>query len=84
MSIAVMSLCEYEPEPKSYLEILDDHISDKEVEMIEAFRKLSYDRQNLFFHKMKYQAIEYKTDEPRRCKIGGEFHMLKSIKEEKS
>lgn len=44
-------------------ENLESHISDKELEILEAYRGLPKERQELFYHKLKAEAIEYKSDE---------------------
>lgn len=41
---------------------LENHIADKEIEIIEAFRNLPSERQEAFYHKIKYEAIEYKKE----------------------
>ena len=38
---------------------LEDHIAEKEIEILEAFRSLPKERQAAFYHKIKYEAIEY-------------------------
>jgi len=43
----------YEP-----INILKNHIGDREMEIITAFRELSAEKQELFYHKIKAEAIE--------------------------
>jgi len=41
------------------IEQLSNHISEKEIEILEAFRSLPKERQEAFYYKIKYEAIEY-------------------------
>ena len=51
------------PLPLHVIEKLENHISDKEIEILDAYRGLPRERQELFYYKLKAEAIEYKTDE---------------------
>lgn len=44
---------------KQLISKLESHITDKELEILEAFRSLPKERQESFYHKVKYEAIEY-------------------------
>jgi hypothetical protein len=52
-----------EPTPKRTIidarDILEHHISDKELEILEAYRSLPQKRQELIYYKLKAEEIEY-------------------------
>lgn len=49
------------------------HISEKEIEILEAFRKLSQKKQNLHYHKIMADAVRVEIEADnnivKRCKI---------------
>ncbi len=44
--------------PLHVIEKLKNHISDKEVEMLEAYRTLSKRKQDIYYHKILAEALE--------------------------
>lgn len=46
------------PTSSEPITILKNHIGDREMEIITAFRELSAEKQELFYHKIKVEAIE--------------------------
>lgn len=44
-------------------DILEHHISDKELEILKAYRSLPKQRQELIYHKIKAEEIEYGNQE---------------------
>lgn len=46
------------PSPSEPANTLKNHIGDLEMEIINAFRELSADKQELFYHRIKAEAVE--------------------------
>ncbi|MBD3843824.1 MAG: hypothetical protein IE909_18500, partial [Campylobacterales bacterium] len=41
---------------------LDGHISETELEILQAYRSLPRKRQKLFYHKIKAESLEYEDE----------------------